>query len=107
MSVAFGNIILDTPEAKIFEVVITEDEAVNNQTNMLFAAGGMTNFNQPAQEKFWVETTDTAIVMTIDVAFSIFAPTTMGFQLVKTSAAGVGAIEHTFRVYMHARRFYQ
>lgn len=104
---AFGTVILDSPEAKIFNVTINENEAVATDTLMLFAAGGMTNFNQAPQEKYWVEITDAAIVMTIDVAFGISAPTTTGFTLTKTSAAGVGPIVHTFRVYMHSRRFYQ
>ncbi len=107
MAVAFGIVTLDTPEAKIFDVTITEDEVVGTDNLMLFAAGNMTNFNQAPQEKYWVETTATGIVMTIAVTFGISAPTVTGFHLVKTSAAGVGAIVHTFRVYMHARRFYQ
>jgi hypothetical protein len=105
MATGFGAIVSDSAEAKIFTFRVNEADAAGSETVLTFGANGMVNMNRAAVEKIVCEVTGTAIVMTAGVTISVHTPTQFGVTITKTSAIA-GAVDHTFRIYLHSRPFY-
>ena len=114
MACAFtaGGVLLDSPEAKVFQIDVPENDPVNTPSAMTFAGagplgGGMGILNAVPQEVYWIEVTPVAAVPTVACCISISAVSTVGFNIIKTSAQSAQAINHTYQVYIHTRRFYE
>jgi len=107
-----GGVLLDTPEAKVFQIDVPENDPVNTPTAMTFAGagplgGGMVALKAVPQEVYAIEVTPAASVPTVACAIAITSVTTAGFGVLKTSVQSAQAINHTYQVYMHTRRFYE
>ena len=106
MATSLSSVILDTPEAKIFELTVPQNDAIRTETVHTFAGLTMTNFNAVPREYFMVDVTPATANPTVTTTISISAISTLGFTTVATSVGGA-AVNRTYRVYMHSRRFYQ
>jgi len=105
-SFTVGGIVLDSPEAKIFDIDVPEGDPVDTATALTFAGGNMVALNAVPQEVFFTETTEAADAPTVTCNISLDLISRTGFTVVKTSVAGA-AVTHRWHVYIHTRRFYQ
>jgi hypothetical protein len=107
-----GGVLLDSPEAKVFQIDVPENDPVNTPTAMTFAGagplgGGMGLLNAVPQEYYAIEVTPNAAVPTVACRIAINGMSTTGFTVLKTSVQSAQAVNHTYQVYVHTRRFYQ
>jgi len=108
MAQAFGTVVLDTPEAKIFNVTVLEDDTEAADVGLMtFGSAGMCNMDAPAAEKLVCEVTAQAATPANAVTISIHDPTIFGFRMTKTSVAVATGFTHTFRIYLHSRSFFR
>lgn len=105
MAVTHSSVQLDSPEAKIFELTVPQNDAIRTATVLTFAGGNMTNLNAAPIEYYVVDRTTAATNPTVTTSISISAVSALGFTVVATSVAGA-AVNRLFRVYMHTRPFY-
>jgi hypothetical protein len=100
------NATLDSPEAKIVQINIPENEAINTPSVLTFAGAGLTNLNAAPVEYYANDITVTG-QDTVTCTFSLTAVTALGFTVTKTAVAGGGgALQRRFMIYFHTRPFY-
>jgi hypothetical protein len=99
-----GGIIADDPHWKCFLINSPENDAINRDDTLTFAAGGMGPM-VCAPHVYWAQdVTDFASAPTVVHNISIHHVTNLQFHIGTTSVAGGGGAKaRTFRVYMLAK----
>jgi len=107
MAIVVSQVLVNTPEYKVFDITSIESDLVGAATVWLFVNAGMTNLRGIPEFCIMKEITN-GVVCTVENQLSMSAMATTGFTVVKTSIAnGASPVLHTFRVYMGIKRAYE
>lgn len=109
MPTTFAGIVMDTPQYKIFDILVPEDDAINVVTILTFNAGGLTDFDEDPQVFWSLEETQVGATPTVNTTVGIYAVSATGFRTMRDSVApgAPSGVSHTYRVFMTSRKIWQ